>query len=259
MDATLTWRELFLQSYPFLRVIVGEKAKPKIPTTSHYFSKKELLMVFEPKEATEIAFILDQRMSRPVEVFLFSAEDTPHGVDSLHIVSSVAELCSKVILHTVTSLDDPIAQQYGIQRMPAMVIKGIQDYGIVRYGVPVGYDFAGFLNTLIEVSEGKADLCPTSYKRLTELKSPIRLKVFVGARCPFCPIATHFATQFSIASDLISSETINTNQFPDLVDQYQIKALPTVIINEQVRMVGIPAETTFLDHIFETEQSVSIR
>jgi|GEM_PF-4376064 len=210
-------------------------------------------MLFDSTEAAEIAFVLEQRLHRPLELFVFADTSTRTGTDCLHIATSIAELTPKVRLHHIPSLEHDAAKCLNIRRMPAFVVmdENCNHHGIVHYGIPVGYDFAAFLNTLIEVSEGKADLCPTSHRRLTALDQKIQLQVFVGPKCPYCPIATHFANQFSIASELISAETINTFQFPDWVEAYQIQALPTVLINDKVRMIGIPAESTFLDHLFE--------
>lgn len=210
-------------------------------------------MLFDPTEAAEIAFVLEQRLFRPLELFVFADPSTTKGADALHIATSLAELTSKVRLNTITSLESKAARHFNIRHLPAFVVRddNRNHYGIVHYGIPVGYDFAAFLNTLIEVSEGKADLCPTTHRRLSALDQKIHLQVFVGPKCPFCPIATHFANQFSIASELITSETINTFQFPDWVEQYQIQSLPTILINHKIRMIGIPAECTILDHLFE--------
>jgi glutaredoxin-like protein len=218
-------------------------------------------MLFDPTEVAQIAFVLEQRLIRPVELFVFTDTTTEPGVDCLHIATSVAELSPKIRLHHVPSFADERAKQFNLRRMPAIVVldENRNHYGIVHYGVPVGYDFAAFLNTLSEVSEGKADLCPSSRERLTALDQPIHLQVFVGPACPFCPVATHFANQFSIASELISAETINTYQFPDWAEACQIQALPTVLINDKVRMIGIPAESTFLDHLFEALPERTVR
>jgi glutaredoxin-like protein len=247
--------ELFIKNNRFF-LALPTSTKPLVPFCIFYY-----IMLFNSTEAAEIAFVLEQRLHRPLELFVFANTTTETGADCLHIATSVSELTPKVRLHHIPSLDNDTAKRLNIRRLPAFVVmdENHNHHGIVHYGVPAGYDFAAFLNTLTEVSQGKADLCPGTRARLSTLDQAVHLQVFVGPKCPFCPIATHFANQFSIASELISAETINTYQFPDWVEEFQIQALPTVLINNTVRMIGIPAESTFLDHVFEALPEKTMR
>lgn len=56
------------------------------------------------------------------------------------ILKEVAELSDKVelVVHNFV-LDKEMAERYGIDKIPAIVVEGANDYGVRFFGAPVGY------------------------------------------------------------------------------------------------------------------------
>lgn len=219
-------------------------------------------MLLSEEEIKEISEIFSDKMEQPVKVTLFHKDSRYRGngnglpYDERYcrqaetLVGSICSLTEKITYRACDVADEAeLARKYGVARLPAILIVSHNDYGIRHYGVPSGYDFAAFLNSLLEVSHGVSELGEKTRARIRALKSRVNIKVFVSPSCPFCPIATHFANQFALESNLIFCESINTSYFPELAEQYNVRALPTVIINETERFVGLTTESQFMEHI----------
>lgn len=71
------------------------------------------------------------------------------------------------------------AEKYGIDKIPAIVIRNGKDPGIRFYGVPAGYEFSTFLEDLVMVSRGDSGLSEPSRAALKGLAAPVHLQVFV--------------------------------------------------------------------------------
>jgi glutaredoxin-like protein len=71
------------------------------------------------------------------------------------------------------------AEKYGIDKIPAIVIRNRKDPGIRFYGVPAGYEFSTFLEDLVMVSRGDSGLSAPSRAALKALAAPVHLQVFV--------------------------------------------------------------------------------
>ena len=76
-------------------------------------------------------------------------------------------------------LDRELAEQYGVDKIPATVVRGEKDYGVRFYGVPFGYEFASLLEAIRSVSAGDSGLAPESRQMLAELKESLHLQVFI--------------------------------------------------------------------------------
>jgi glutaredoxin-like protein len=223
---------------------------------------------FDESELQDIVALLEQQLLQPVRIDLF--RHFPHGAtpppnahlveigeQAEQIVGQLARLSDLLTLH-VHDYETSVAlrQQLKIDKAPALRLSSTRDYGLRHYGVPYGYNFAAFLNSLIDVSQGRTELTETTRRTLHELPAEVFIRVFVGPSCPFCPIATHFAGQFALESDLVFCESINTAQFPELVDRYGIRALPTVLVNDSHRFVGLTTEDQFLQYIVQSVETV---
>lgn len=219
---------------------------------------------FDESELKDVVELLEKQLHHPVLIELFRIY--PDGGNCAErrrqiemseqaegIVSQLARLSNLLSfqVHDFMQQQD-LCRQLKIDKAPALRLSAARDYGLRHYGVPYGYNFAAFLNSLIDVSQGCTDLSESTRKTLHALTADVFIRVFVGPSCPFCPIATHFAGQFALESDRVFCESINTAQFPQLVEYYGIRALPTVLVNDSFRFVGLTTEELFLQCIVDS-------
>jgi glutaredoxin-like protein len=71
------------------------------------------------------------------------------------------------------------AEQYRVDKIPAMVVEGKKDYGIRFYGIPAGYEFSSLLEAIKMVSAETPGLSAKSLEDLSQLDRPVPIQVFV--------------------------------------------------------------------------------
>jgi len=103
---------------------------------------------------------LAENLVNPVRVIMFTQEmECQFCAQTKELVIELAALNDKIHaeVHDFVA-DAELAKQYGIDKVPAMVVLGEKDYGIRFYGLPYGYEFQTLMSALTVVSKGKTEL-----------------------------------------------------------------------------------------------------
>jgi glutaredoxin-like protein len=205
------------------------------------------------EDAVEIRERL-QQMVNPVKLVHFTQElNLELGAETLQLVKELAGLSDKLSLEVFNFLlDKEKAGEYGVDKVPATVIRNGKDYGIRFYGLPAGYEFSTLLDAILAVSKGDSGLLATSRKKLAQLNQPLHLEVFVTPTCPHCPRAVRLAYQFAMENDNIRTDAIEATEFPDWTTKYRVHAVPKTVVNENSYIEGSLPEELYLDEILKT-------
>ena len=59
------------------------------------------------------------------------------------------------------------------------------------------------------------------------------------------------AQHMAIASDRVTAECIEANEFPELSQRYQVMAVPKVVINDRLQFEGAIPERDFLGAVLQ--------
>jgi glutaredoxin-like protein len=194
---------------------------------------------------------LGENLVSPVSIIMFTQElECRFCADTKQLIYEVATLNDKIRaeVHDFVA-DAQLAQQYGVDKVPALVIKGERDYGIRFYGLPYGYEFQTLMEALTSVSRGRTDLSEETKQKLREIKVPVNIKVFTTLTCPHCPVAATLAYKFAIESNFITVEVIDASEFSQLAIKYGVMGVPKVVINEKGEFVGALPEDAFLGQL----------
>jgi alkyl hydroperoxide reductase subunit AhpF len=108
-------------------------------------------------------------------------EDCPTCEDTRTLLEEVAALSDKLHLeiHEI-SAGSEIAREYGIDRVPALIMTADGVKGTVRYfGLPAGYEFSVLLGSLVDVSNAESDLSEDTMQVLGGLDKDLHFQVFV--------------------------------------------------------------------------------
>ncbi len=197
----------------------------------------------------DLKVLLDQ-LPRPVNIFFFSKEkECPHCHEQQQVLSEIAALSSKITLTIYDMEKDSIAAaKYGIARTPATVIISTKDHGIRLYGVTAGYEFSSLVETIIMASTGASGLSPEIEAIIRTIDQPVHLEVMVTLTCPYCPRAVHAAFQLAMVTDQIRADAVDSGEFPELSQRYDISSVPKTVINEKFSFTGaIPVESVYLE------------
>ncbi len=141
------------------------------------------------------------------------------------------------------------AAAYNITMAPAMVIVGARDYGLRYYGIPSGHEFSTLLYGIQRASQGEPDLDPQTLSFLNGLTQPVNIQVFVTPTCPYCPRAAILAYDMAVASDKVVTDVVESMEFPDLANRFQVMGVPLNVINETSRVEGAAPPHMIVDAI----------
>jgi glutaredoxin-like protein len=192
-----------------------------------------------------------EKLVDPVRIVMFTQEiECRFCSDTRKLAQELATLTDKITAEIYDfMLDGAKAKEYGIDKIPALAIIGKKDYGVRIYGIPYGYELQTLIEAVINVSRGKTDLSEKTKQILSDVKSPVHIQVFVTLTCPHCPTAAAVAHKLAIESEMIKADVIETSEFPDLAQKYNVIGVPKIIINETVEFVGAFNEDLFAEHV----------
>jgi glutaredoxin-like protein len=198
-----------------------------------------------------------QELKEPVKIVFFDSDSCEYCEDTRQLLREVAEI-SKLINLEEYHLDEDaeLAEKYRVDKAPGLLIGApngevdLVDYGIRFAGIPSGHEFTTLIQDLLMVSSRDAGLNPATMDYLNELDEPVHLQVFVTPTCPYCPRAVILAHRLAFASENIQSEMVETSEFMDLAQEYQVSGVPDTSINHGThRVVGAVPEENLIEEI----------
>ncbi len=168
----------------------------------------------------------------------------------VQLVQEVAALSPKLTaeVYDFDTMPDKAAA-YNITMAPAIVIAGKRDYGLRYYGIPSGHEFSTLLYGIRRASEGKPDLDMPTLNYLNGLTQPVNIQVFVTPTCPYCPRAAILAYDMAVASDKVVANVVESMEFPELANHFEVMGVPLTVINQNSRVEGAAPPHMIVDAI----------
>ena len=120
--------------------------------------------------------------------------------------------------------------------------------------MPAGYEFPTLLNAIQMISTGTSGLSDDSKSKLESISKPTHIQVFVTLTCPYCSAAVAMGHRLAYESEKITADMVNAQEFPQLVQKYNVFAVPKVVINETTQYEGALPEDKFLEKVFQSTE-----
>lgn len=183
-------------------------------------------------------------MKNPVKLIIFQSKSHESGQFMEQLAKELAEANRHISVHVRDfDSDKELGFEYAVSQPSTMCIVGKEKRHIKVLGIPAGYEFAPFLQTILDVSKGSTDLPKDMENRIKAIDFPVTMKVFVTPTCPYCPGAARLAHIMALINPNIHGELVEANEFPELSQKYQVSGVPKTVINDVVDLVGAyPAE-----------------
>jgi glutaredoxin-like protein len=193
----------------------------------------------------------ETKLVDPVKLVMFTQEiECQYCSQTRKLVEEMATINPKVTTQIYDfQADADKSKEYGIERIPAIAVIGKQDYGVRIYGIPFGYELQTLIEAIVNVSKGTTDFSDKTKAVLQDVKTPVKIKVFVNLTCQHCPAAGAIAHKLAIESSLIKAEVIDTQEFPDLALKYNVIGVPKIVINDKVEFMGAFNEDLFAEYV----------
>ncbi len=55
----------------------------------------------------------------------------------------------------------------------------------------------------------------------------------------------------ALENEHISASIVEANEYPDLIDRYAIDAVPKIVINDRIELLGAQPEKVFVEQVVE--------
>ena len=143
-------------------------------------------------------------------------------------------------------LDREKAAEYGVDRVPAIIVAAAQGERIRYYGAPLGNELPTLLQAISMARTQETGLSEQSQAQLKMLSTAVSLQVFFTPTCIYCPRMISLANQAAIASPLVSTAAIDATEFPDLVHRYNVNGVPKTVVNDTMEIMGAAPELEFI-------------
>ena len=168
------------------------------------------------------------------------------------LVGRLAEMSEKIIiLRSGFDPEEPAAKDYGIDRHPAIIVHGKQDYGVRFSGIPMGYQFGVFVEDLVMASWGRTDLSEEVKIKLRSVKRPVSIQVYTLPDCPGSPCMARAAHKFSIENGNITADVVDVLEFGELAAEMGVLETPKTVVNGKVEIQGVVRERELLELILD--------
>ena len=143
-------------------------------------------------------------------------------------------------------LDKEKAAEYGVDRVPAVIVSAPGCDRIRYYGAPLGNELPTLLQAINMAATGETKLSDASRATLKAVSTPVALQVFFTPTCVYCPQMISLANQAAVENPLITAVAIDATEFPDLVRRYNVNGVPKTIINDTQELLGAAPEDVFV-------------
>ena len=191
---------------------------------------------------------LAKMLVNPVTLTVFTQEmECDYCKETRELIEELGSLSDKIKTKVLDLMKDKEkASEYQVDKVPAIVIEGPKKSKVKFYGVPAGYEFNTLIKDIVQMSRGETELTAETKRRLSEIKKPVHLKVFVTPTCPYCPGMVSLAHQFAMENENITADMIEISEFPQLGVKYNVSGVPKTVINESGEVLGMQPEEEFV-------------
>ena len=144
--------------------------------------------IIPEKDSELIKAKLAEELKNPVKLTVFVEPEATLAVpgrpptlnkETQQLVEEIASLSNKLSVTAVDPAQQPkVAEEYGIDKVPAIVIDSDSKHNMRFYGFPGGFEFANLLQCIIMASQKKTGLSSQTKLALAKIDRDIQVQVF---------------------------------------------------------------------------------
>ena len=158
-------------------------------------------------------------------VLTATLDDSATSAQILELLNEVAEQSDKVTVSTKGSA----------KNIPSFTVGKADDLARITFsGLPMGHEMTSFILAILQASGYPPKVEQEIIERIRGMVGKLHFQTFISLSCHNCPDVVQALNLMAALNLNIEHEMIDGALFQGLVDQYQIMAVPTVILNGEV-------------------------
>ncbi|KDE40333.1 Alkyl hydroperoxide reductase protein F [Nitrincola lacisaponensis] len=163
-----------------------------------------------------------QNIVNPIEITV-SVDESAKAKELLNLCQEITGLSDKISLKQLTD---------GSERTPSMAIAPLGEKPRVRFaGIPMGHEFTSLVLALLQSGGYPSKADAQLIEQARELKGEFHFETYISLSCQNCPDVVQALNLMAILNPNVTSVMIDGALFQDEVNQRQIMAVPTVLLN----------------------------
>jgi alkyl hydroperoxide reductase subunit F len=164
-----------------------------------------------------------EKIVHPI-VLTATLDHNPSSTEMLELLTEVAEQSDKVTVITTGSA----------QHIPSFTVGKLgEDARITFSGLPMGHEMTSFILAILQASGYPPKVEQEIIERVRELDGKLRFQTFISLSCHNCPDVVQALNLMAALNPNVEHEMIDGALFQGLVDQHQVMAVPTVLLNNE--------------------------
>lgn len=88
---------------------------------------------------------------------------------------------------------------------------------------------------------------------LERLNEDTDILLFIAPGCPVCPHQVRAAATVALASDRVTLEIVDVSQDPTLARRYEVRSVPTMVIDDELILTGLTRAATLAERLVERQ------
>jgi alkyl hydroperoxide reductase subunit F len=162
-----------------------------------------------------------EKINKPVAL-VASLDSSDKSAELLALLQEVAEQSDKITLST---------DGQAINR-PSFSVGAAGDKARINFaGLPMGHEMTSFILAVLQSGGYPPKVEQAIIDSIKDLPGKLSFQTFVSLSCHNCPDVVQALNLMAVLNPNIEHEMIDGALFQDLVNQYQVMAVPTVIMN----------------------------
>ena len=198
-----------------------------------------------------------KKLNKPVTLKIFTSsknlQESVKMVEVMDIYQKASNEMLKIEEYKLETNSD-LVKKYEIQQVPTILMINPKDQVIIRYlAVPTAAKIQPFVQALM-VLTGTPNYYENVIRENLNKINPTIIKVLITDYCAYCSTVISICSQFALASEgKLRTVIIDIMAYPDISEQYNVTTVPTLIVNEDKKLIGdITAEELLYELINKT-------
>jgi alkyl hydroperoxide reductase subunit F len=165
-----------------------------------------------------------EKIESPI-VLEATLDDSTQSAQMLELLNEVAEQSTKITVKTSGSS----------KKIPSFTVGKADEVARIAFsGLPMGHEMTSFILAILQASGYPPKVEQEMIESIKGLEGKKCFQTFISLSCHNCPDVVQALNLMAALNPNIEHEMIDGALFQGLVDQYQIMAVPTVILNGEV-------------------------
>jgi alkyl hydroperoxide reductase subunit AhpF len=183
-----------------------------------------------------------KRLNKPVTLKIFtSSKNLQESVKMMEVMDIYQKASNEMLKIEEYKLEtnSDLVKKYEIQQAPTILMTDAKDQVIIRYlAVPSAAKIQPFVQALMVLTGTPNYYENIIRENLNKINSTV-IKVLITDYCAYCSTVISICSQFALASEgKLETAIIDIMAYPDISEQYNVSTVPTLIVNEDKKLIG---------------------